>query len=820
MTSNQSMKPSLTRIGRILTKYEKGSRRKYPDTLELDFKKVVNEVPASLLQPHIALAFRSRATPAVSEIVASWYRTAKKTDRVRLFKLLVKSGAMPAELGPPLSRAATVDLFSPEDIERIVSSAVARDPSVNTVVASLYAQTPKIMFGFDHSVRSEILRNLAGSKSEILESPKGPTGTVPFVEEVVLEDTADEGNAETDQKAGAPVEKSEAVEAAPAPRYASVEIFEERGPWERGEKFGANQVFRENHWCLAEVSVGLKPKGVRPKQPLRPIREPKQSGPVDIVVTAQSTDFRISPRVSKLVLPKTGDSTRQALFRIMPLRRSSSIDDVLRIRFRLFYKFNLLQALTLRGGALPDIPYDEEEQSWKPPALNWGSAVQSDANDFDLMPPRALHIEINPDGQQYEMVFTFKREGTQDELALTAAVSLTADQLAGEIAGSRKALFRIASSETLGKKLKGADPEYEEQLEVLAKQGSKLWSILFDRGEGQEISQVGDFLKNNPLPDGSTIQVSVDDRAGSFVFAWSLLYDRSGPPYTHKGFWGIRYVIEQRLVIPTLQAQAMPTPAEVEIGAMYWRFAQTPEQQKYLSGLLEQAKMVRLALGGPITDAEKAHRCLLSRSSHIVYFYTHGYTRLPDGERYGVTVKDFLDLYNALPKDSSTREAWKYIAEDMQDKQYQSDESWIELTSGRLLLNKLYSDVASFPLRPFVILNMCDSAQVTPTLSESFIEFFLTRGARAVVGTECSIRPVFADFAGRKLLRSLLTAVPIGEALRRIRVEAAEQKNLLGLAYTLFGSSDAVLTPPLLPSMPGGPDSNARADQKNLNATN
>jgi hypothetical protein len=68
-----------------------------------------------------------------------------------------------------------------------------------------------------------------------------------------------------------------------------------------------------------------------------------------------------------------------------------------------------------------------------------------------------------------------------------------------------------------------------------------------------------------------------------------------------------------------------------------------------------------------------------------------------------------------------------------------------------------------------------------------------------VIGTECSMRPVFADFVGRRLLKSLFQAEPIGEALRKVRIEAASRKNLLGLAYTLFGTADASLEPRLLP---------------------
>ena len=103
------------------------------------------------------------------------------------------------------------------------------------------------------------------------------------------------------------------------------------------------------------------------------------------------------------------------------------------------------------------------------------------------------------------------------------------------------------------------------------------------------------------------------------------------------------------------------------------------------------------------------------------------------------------------------------------------------------------------PAHPLVLLNMCDSAQVTPSLKQSFIDFFLRRQASAVVGTECSVRPVFADFVGRALLRDLLDGKPIGQALLAVRQEAARRKNLMGLAYTLFGAADAAPWPRLLP---------------------
>lgn len=681
-------------------------------------------------------------------------------------------------------RRAMPNLISDEDVASVISSAVEHNPDVHETVADLYARSPQAMLVLDQDVQGEILKTLAANKIQVLESLDV-------------------------SKTAARPEASEGIQPAPPPRYACVQLYEEGGqPWEKGAEFDEQQLFREKHWCLAEVSVQLKPKGVRPKQTPRPIREPRQMGPVDILVTAQSrsTDFEISPRVGKLVLPERGSSTEQALFRFMPLRCSQSATDKLWIRFSLFYKFNLLQSLTVTSGVLPELDIEGLALPFQPPAPELLYEVQSDVNDFDLMPPRALHIDVTSDGQQYEMVFTFKRDRVPNELAFHAGVPLIPDQLANEIADSRRVLFDVVSTPTLDTQIMPQEWEYNGHLAKLAERGKGLWSLLFHRGEGQEISTVGEFLKNNPLPEGSTIQVSVSQKAASFTFPWSLLYDKDaqpdGPQYTADGFWGIRYIIEQRLEIPTPPARDTPDFPAVEIAAMYWNFSQTPSQQEYLASLVRRAKAARLALGGPITEPVKALQCLKSRSSHIMYFFTHGYTGLPGSQQYGVTIEDVLRVYDKLP--AGLKGALRYVADDVRKKLYEPDKSWIQLTSGSIMLDDLYPAVNYFPLRPFVILNMCESAQVTPALALSFIDFFVTRGARAVIGTECSMRPVFADFVGRELLYALLAAVPIGDALWHVRMRAAKDyKNLLGLAYTLFGSAEANLNPALLPWPPG-----------------
>jgi hypothetical protein len=198
-----------------------------------------------------------------------------------------------------------------------------------------------------------------------------------------------------------------------------------------------------------------------------------------------------------------------------------------------------------------------------------------------------------------------------------------------------------------------------------------------------------------------------------------------------------------------------------------------------------------------------ARKYMQACTANILYFFTHGHTQLPDAERYGFSEADFVGLYDKLAADSPLRDDWKYTYQSIKSRLYNSDRSWIEVgrsadTDGFLYLQDLYASIRALTGRPIVILNMCESAQVTPSLSMSFIHFFMTRGARAVTGTECPMRPAYADYVGREMMRSLLQGDSVGTALRNIRLESVRRKNPLGFAYNIFGSVDARIEPALL----------------------
>jgi CHAT domain len=99
---------------------------------------------------------------------------------------------------------------------------------------------------------------------------------------------------------------------------------------------------------------------------------------------------------------------------------------------------------------------------------------------------------------------------------------------------------------------------------------------------------------------------------------------------------------------------------------------------------------------------------------------------------------------------------------------------------------------------PIVFLNTCESAQIWNAVDGSFVGFFLDRGARAVVGTECTVPVVLADEFGREALAHLFSGDTVGEAVFKARVALlASSNNPLGLCYCIYGSSDAHLGPDL-----------------------
>lgn len=98
----------------------------------------------------------------------------------------------------------------------------------------------------------------------------------------------------------------------------------------------------------------------------------------------------------------------------------------------------------------------------------------------------------------------------------------------------------------------------------------------------------------------------------------------------------------------------------------------------------------------------------------------------------------------------SYRESRLAEIRELEDSHDLLDESFIRLRRGMLLLRELYSLMNLAKSHPLVFLNMCESAQVYPTLKGGFIDAFLRKGARAVIATEIPMLAPFADLMSRE----------------------------------------------------------------------
>ncbi|MGH9632134.1 MAG: hypothetical protein ACRD7E_27835, partial [Bryobacteraceae bacterium] len=405
------------------------------------------------------------------------------------------------------------------------------------------------------------------------------------------------------------------------------------------------------------------------------------------------------------------------------------------------------------------------------------------------------HVDVCREDTEFRLTFTWITD--QGELPFTAGVNLNDEDLDSRLAFVRQALLECATSETLSKNLENGD---SQGLRQLARMGNNLWNLIFNLNPGSAIHSIGEMLRDKPLPEGALIQISSDAKAAEFVLTWNLLYDRplgfdESAEIDPMGFWGLRYIIEQRVPGKVLDTDVPVTIGpELEAGFFSWHFDELQNHRAFVEGLSAPPKLTV-----PHYDSRpKALVYLEKFRSHILYFFTHGHTQVLNSASYATSHEPWMNWYNKLPKDSEARRTFADLHENIVNGTLYQVHSHIQLRFGRIFLEELYGSSLYWKSRPIVFLNMCQSAQVTPSFSQSFVHFFLTRGAEGVIGTECSMNPLFAAHFGEAFLEDLLSGEPTGAILLQLRRRYMQIGNPLGLAYTLFGRATSSIQPPIL----------------------
>jgi hypothetical protein len=118
---------------------------------------------------------------------------------------------------------------------------------------------------------------------------------------------------------------------------------------------------------------------------------------------------------------------------------------------------------------------------------------------------------------------------------------------------------------------------------------------------------------------------------------------------------------------------------------------------------------------------------------------------------------------------------------------------------GRLTLGDLNLFAPSkkhLPGTPLVFINACESAELSPLFYDGFVPYFMAKGARGVIGTECETPALFAAEWASRFFDHFLAGQSLGQAFLDLRREFYYQhNNLMGLLYALYCDGDTQIVP-------------------------
>jgi CHAT domain len=130
------------------------------------------------------------------------------------------------------------------------------------------------------------------------------------------------------------------------------------------------------------------------------------------------------------------------------------------------------------------------------------------------------------------------------------------------------------------------------------------------------------------------------------------------------------------------------------------------------------------------------------------------------------------------------------------------DASSLVLTDARITLADLNLDAPTTTLlrgKPLVFINACESAEMSPAFYDGFVPYFMAKGARGVVGTQCKTPALFAAEWAHRFFERFLDGADLGETFLELRREFLDKHgNPLGLLYAVHCDGDTRIEPALV----------------------
>ncbi|SAL68161.1 CHAT domain protein [Caballeronia udeis] len=474
----------------------------------------------------------------------------------------------------------------------------------------------------------------------------------------------------------------------------------------------------------------------------------------EVVLTVQvdTQDFDLSGRTSQMRLPRVGKAHTKARFDVSPLK-----DGPCTMKATILKDGNFIQQMDLSFNIGQPRPEQPDEVPSRGRAF--GSAGLLESRDLGLL--------IKPSDGGYDCT-------VWGAVAASAHLPITPAYLDDAIRVARSQLMQVVMQRDGAGNypFQSDEPISKESTALALRTMSFAGALLLQRlfyapGAGLDSKAVGDVLRR--LAGERTSRLKLQIIAESLPVPWGLLYvgDVSDPTKLDwDNFLGMRHVIEQiplqnpmRVTdrrISTHPVLAVSVNLNDDIDAqMDCDFV---KQQRAYWCPTERIKVISRSTSQELVAALND----VNNTDQILYFYGHaGSNGLTDPGGPG--------------------------------------RSSLALTNSAVTLDELtLTAPATVQLggNPLVFINACESAEMSPMFYDGFAPYFMSKGARGVIGTECKTPAYFAMLWAQQFFDIFLKGEPLGTAFLDLRRKfLLEQGNPLGLLYAVHCNADTTVDP-------------------------
>ena len=464
-------------------------------------------------------------------------------------------------------------------------------------------------------------------------------------------------------------------------------------------------------------------------------------------VTLIGDDFAVDETTLPLTVDRSGESIDTAVFTITPKRRG-----VRKVTAIIFCDNSYLQTITitLRVSTVPG------------PALatvTVGRGLGSAPVPRKPVKRVVLYIQVNDRGGAYEAAL-FHETGVKPNIVL----GVDRFSLPGILDEFRLTLGDIVDDPIVQQNIDIPDKKRDEILRKLAEAGNGLFQQIFRSGEARVL---GAKLMELVLASDGELVFQVTSK--EFVFPWSLMYvaDQldSQDSIELRRFVGMSCVVEQ------LPVKDPPSDysSTIDSGA------------------------------GKLSLSFNLNTRITELGSHFIESQQIFWGEFPDyAPPISVTDRTERKQLVAALKDPATTDQILYLYCHAESNDDYPTRSFLELSDTTVSVGELRSRApvsTQLSGHPLVVINACESGQLSPRFYEGFVPYFIEKGARGVIGTECKVPALFAAEWGNEFFRQVFTGEELGWIMLRLRRSFMARGNPLGLTYGCYCAATTRITP-------------------------